>query len=105
MNSDDEQEETSRPTADPRTWVDLAIAAAPRLREAGVTRLRIGDFELELGTPSPPPPAGTVDIPREMRMPEMRGPLDDPATFGLKEDRGVPRFARDSNDEDQEPED
>lgn len=85
--------------------VDALIPRIEDLRNAGITRFRVGGVEVDIGPP--PAVAPSVDelrsIAQRMRKAaEPRGPLDSPRSFGMGESRGVPRFRRDKNPDDDE---
>lgn len=62
--------------------LSVLAAKGKDLREAGYTRIAIGDLRLELAEPQPP-------VPTLLAQPESdKDPLDDPDTFGGGE---VPR--------------
>ncbi len=67
--------------------IDLIAERAPKLRDAGVRRLRLEDLELELAPPEVEV-AGDADDDEDEQQREPRHPFYDPATFGRR--RGVP---------------
>ena len=95
-----------QPSLTPAEWIDLLVGRSHDLRQAGVRSLKIGDVEVELAAPDIEWPDGSGKP--EAPMPE--DPLDDPATFGLEDNQGLPgeRWERrpnrdDLDDETEEP--
>lgn len=80
--------------ANPQFWINMAVEQAGRLRAAGVRRLRLGDFEIELdGVPSPATAEQVKALEEYVEQHParaMRGPLDDPATFGRQDPNAKP---------------
>jgi hypothetical protein len=77
-------------------------AKAKDLRQAGVTRVAIGDIELELAEPEPPPAPPPVDErqPKSEDDGRRRSAIDDPDTFGgeIPRRRGAPRVVEHEED-------
>lgn len=65
--------------ADAGAWIDLIIARAPALREAGVSTITFeGGATLSLAPPPPP----SLDLGPTRGEPIILDPMEDPATFG-----------------------
>ena len=80
--------------------IDIAIARAADLRAAGIERFHLGALEFDIGPVEPPVP---VEMPRKRHLAEVpRGPLDSARSFGVSDQRGVPRFKRDASPDDDE---
>ena len=73
------------------TLIDLLIAKAPALREAGVLVIAIGDTRVELAAYAPPIEATTTTR-NDDEPDEARDALSDAATYGRG--AGVPGFTR-----------
>lgn len=76
--------------------MDVAIQRVEELRTAGITRFRFGDLEFDIG-PAVPPPL-VLDAKDKRPVEEKRGVMESARTFGMA--RGVPRFKRDANADD-----
>lgn len=77
-----------------KTTLDDLIAAAPKLRAAGVLRLRSGDFEMEFSPVEPVAPRATrEDVEEDSDV------LNDPHTFGdFRLNGQVPRYGNKRED-------
>jgi hypothetical protein len=80
--------------------VDFAIAMAPKLRRAGVTRFRCGDVEFDIGPEQDgePSPSSPEDGLRFGPPPPM-DPMDDGVTFGLPPGSPPPSYRRKAKEE------
>lgn len=76
--------------------VDFAVAMAPKLRRAGVTRFRCGDVEFDIGPEQDEPPAqSSPEAPEFKDATAVRmHPLDDPETYNLPRGSALPGYRR-----------
>ena len=79
--------------------VDFAIAMAPKLRRAGVTRFRCGDIEFDIGPEQDDaPPSSPEEEHRHRPLPPIN-PMDDGVTYGLPPGSPAPSYRRKPKDE------
>jgi hypothetical protein len=80
--------------------VDFAIAMAPKLRRAGVTRFRCGELEFDIGPEvDEPPPATPAEQRDSVPFMNQRHAIDDGAAFGGPPGSPPPSYRRKPKDE------
>ena len=83
---------------DAREWLELLVEVAPRLREQGVHRVKVGELEADLALAETlpaamAPPARALD--EEPDEPEgSSDPLDDGSTYGMAKAPGYAALRR-----------
>lgn len=79
--------------------VEFAVAMAPKLRRAGVTRFRCGDIEFDIGPEQDEPPPSSSDEGLQSRQLPPENSLDDGVTYGLPPGSPAPSYRRRPKDE------
>lgn len=77
----------------PADFLALVAERAAELRAAGVRKLELADMRLELDPYDGPPPAATRDPQTVEIVSDDSDPLNDPATFAMR-DGSIPGFRR-----------